>query len=258
MHPSTPCRSPTIDHQLTTTTHHQLSHLTITTQQLPSSLKLVAVVMRESAQWISRCRSRFCCFTSRVDGGGGCYPYPYSYGGDSYRGGGGGYQAQTSPRYGGGYGNRKLQYGYGEHGGTHSYGQQPSCYGDSYAYSGGGLPAQCPATQPTPLPTPSPTTPLPTPLPTRAPTPSPTSSREPSTHPSLSPSAQPSTHPSLSPSHEPSSNPSLSSLPTTTSDFRYVDACVSMLGVCKWARYHCRSSEGRWDSHSQTHKFWVL
>eukprot|EP00984_Skeletonema_dohrnii_P003794 scaffold1307_cov106-Skeletonema_dohrnii-CCMP3373.AAC.7 len=173
---------------------------------------------------------RVCCFTSRINGGGGYYPYSYGYGGGGYyyRGGGGGYP-QTSPRYGygGGYGNRKLQYGYGRGGTTTTYGKQPSYYRDSYAFGGGGLPAQCPATQtrqPTPLPTPSPTTPLPTPSPTRAPTPSPTSSREPSTHPSLSPSAQPSTNPSLSPSHEPSSNPSLSSSPTEESDYIYIGA----------------------------------
>jgi len=101
---------------------------------------------------------RVCCFTSRVNGGGGYSPYSYGYGGGGYyRGGGGGYQyqAQTSPRYGGGYGNRKLQYGYAYgRGGT--YGQQPSYYGDSYAF-GGGLPAQCPATPlPTPVPSPAP------------------------------------------------------------------------------------------------------
>jgi len=101
---------------------------------------------------------RVCCFTSRVNGGGGYSPYSYGYGGGGYyRGGGGGYQyqAQTSPRYGGGYGNRKLQYGYAYgRGGT--YGQQPSYHGDSYAF-GGGLPAQCPATPlPTPVPSPAP------------------------------------------------------------------------------------------------------
>eukprot|EP00985_Skeletonema_marinoi_P015400 scaffold7951_cov80-Skeletonema_marinoi.AAC.1 len=89
---------------------------------------------------------RVCCFTRRVDAGGGGY-YPYSYGG-------GGYQYQTrTPRNGYGYGNRKLQYGYGS-GGGYTYGQQPSYYGDSYANR---LPAQCPATQTTPSPTKAPT-----------------------------------------------------------------------------------------------------